>query len=280
MHPELLRLHLFGHERPIYSYGVMILLGATAAILVGARRARSHGLEPFDVVAAGLLCACAGLFGAALLYLAINWSAFLDDPRAFLRQPGMVFYGGFIAAAGAAAAYVRAYRLPFRALADVAAVALPIGHALGRVGCFLGGCCYGRPTSSPLGVLFTAPGTPAAEACLLHGPIHPVQLYEAAGLLAIAGAIALAARRWRGRPPGALFLLYVSLYALLRLGTEALRGDFVERKFLVPGVLSTSQSIALGMLAFAAAGFLVLRHRGGSAYVALRVPSKTKEQGS
>lgn len=252
MHPELVTLHYLGHERIVYSYGALVVAAAAGGIFVGARRAERHGLEPFDVIAAGLAGVCAGLVGAALLYVLLNASAFLADPMPFLRQPGMVFYGGFIAALAAAGAYARAYHLRYAALADVAAVALPVGHAIGRLACFFAGCCYGRPTSSALGVRFTTPGTPAFEACLAHGPIHPVQLYEAAGLAAIAGLVALADRPSKRRPAGMLFALYLGLYAVLRFGTEQLRGDFVERKFLVPGVLSTSQTIALVMLAVAA----------------------------
>lgn len=259
MHPELLRFNYFAHERIFYSYGLLIIAASAGAILVGAGRAARHGLAPFDVVAAGLLCVCAGLFGAALLYDLINWSAFVADPRAFLTHPGMVFYGGFVAAAIAAIAYARRYAIDLAALADVAAVALPVGHAIGRIGCFLGGCCYGRPTSSRFGVMFTTPGTPAFASCFVHGPIHPVQLYESFGLLAIAGIMVLAERRSDGRPAGWLFTLYLALYAFLRLGTEQFRGDFSERKFLVTGLLSTSQAIALAMLAVAAGLFFHLR---------------------
>src|SRR5260370_1342043 len=92
------------------------------------------------------------------------------------------------------------------------------------------------------GVLMLAglarPHAPAARLCALAGPIHPVQLYEAAGLLAIMAIVLVAERRRRA--PGTLFLLYLALYALLRLAMEGLRGDFVERGYLVPGLLTTS----------------------------------------
>ncbi len=258
MHPIL--LHLPVTDRPLYTYSVLVLAACAVGLAVGARRARRHGLEQFDVVAAGLLAIAAGLVGAAALYVAIHWRAFLADPMAFAHQPGVVFYGGFIAAAGAALAYARAYRLPFLALADVTAVALPVGHAIGRVGCFFGGCCFGAPTTSPLGVRFPDPTTPAGEASAFLGALHPVQLYEAAGLLVVAALVALLGRRRRA--PGMLMVAYVALYALLRIATELFRGDAAARRFLVPGVLSTSQAIALALLAAAAAGALVLRRLG------------------
>jgi prolipoprotein diacylglyceryltransferase len=111
------------------------------------------------------------------------------------------------------------------------------------------------------------PRTPAGVASQLVGPLHPVQLYEAAGLLAIAGAGWLLARFAPPRARGALFALYVGLYALLRLATEGLRGDFVERGSLVPG-LSTSQALALAMLAAAAALLWILHRRSPKGVVA------------
>ncbi|MSP63236.1 MAG: hypothetical protein EXR72_23425 [Myxococcales bacterium] len=258
MHPELFRIPYAGEDRPVYSYGVLILVGMAVGIAVGARRATRHGVEPFDVVAVGLLSAVFGMVCAWLLFAAIHWRLFLADPGEFLRQPGMVFYGGFAGGTGAAIAYLRAFKIPFFAVADIAAVGLSLGHGIGRIGCFLGGCCYGRPTDSFLGVTFTDPHTPAAASSALHGALHPVQLYEAAGLFAISGLCALFYPRLSGRPRGTLFVIYLALYALLRLATEGLRGDFFERGKLL--LLSTSQAIAVAMLAAAGLLYFIL-HR-------------------
>ncbi len=261
MHPELFHFHYFGQDRSVYSYGMMMLAGMAGAIALGAARARRHGMVPFDAVALGLLCAVGGVVGAWLLYVGVHFREFLAAPLVHVKQPGLVFYGGFIGAIGVAWAYCRGYKISFLAAADLAAGSLPLGHALGRVGCFLAGCCYGRPTGSPLGVTFTDPHAPASRLCALAGPIHPVQLYESVGLLAITAIIVAAERR--PRAPGALFLLYLGLYAVLRLIMEGLRGDFVERGYLVPGLLTTSQAIGVLMLAAAAALYLLLLRRKG-----------------
>jgi phosphatidylglycerol:prolipoprotein diacylglycerol transferase len=231
------------------------------ASAVAWRRAARYGVQPFDQLALGVLASVAGVLGASLLYAAIHWSELAQAPRAFLARPGLVFYGGLLGALGAALAYARLFRVPLGGAADAAAPAVPLGHAVGRLGCFLGGCCFGRPTTSPLGVRFTHPGTPAAAACALAGPIHPVQLYEAAGLGVIALGVALAGRRGR-QPPGALFFLYLVLYALLRLATEPLRGDGAARGYLVAGWVSTSQAIAVTLLAAALVAYLGLRRKG------------------
>jgi phosphatidylglycerol:prolipoprotein diacylglycerol transferase len=259
MHLELLHFHLL-YDRVIYSYGVLVVLGMAVAIAVAARRAPRYGVQPFDELALGLLCACGGVAGAWLLYVLINLHRFLADPSGFLRSPGMVFYGGFLGAAAAATWYVRRYRLPFGAMADAGAPALALGHAVGRVGCFLGGCCYGRPTRSALGVVFTDPRAAATHLCSVAGPIHPVQLYEAAGLVMLSLSLALASRPLRRQPPGTLFAVYILGYALLRLGTEHFRGDSDERVVFF-GVLATSQLIALGMIAVALGLLVLLRQR-------------------
>src|SRR5258708_1877694 len=232
MHPQLFRISFHRFEYPVNSYGTLLVLGVAVGIGYGCLRARRHGVERFDVFALGMMCLAGGLFGAWLLYLVINFGDFLSQPLAYFRAPGMVWYGGFLGGVGAGLVYVRGYRLPLGALGDVAAPALPLGHALGRVGCFCGGCCYGHATSSPLGVTFTDPRALATTLCERVGPIHPVQLYEAGGLVAIALLLAALGRTEAlRRQRGALFPLYILCYALLRFGTEQLRGDVVERKF-------------------------------------------------
>jgi len=233
LHPDLLHFSIFGEPRTIQSYGVLMILGVAAGILLGVRRARAYDLARFDVMAVGLLGFAGGLFGGIALYFGVHLREVIAEPG-LLRTPGLVFYGGLAGGALAAWLYCRAYRVPLRAVADVAAPCLALAHAVGRLGCFMGGCCYGREVG---------PGFPGAV--LLHGALRlPVQLYESAALLALALALLGLSRRLRPRP-GALFLVYVGGYALLRFTTEWLRGDDLERGLVWPGVLSTSQVIAV-----------------------------------
>lgn len=232
MHPELFRVHIGGYDRPINSYGVMIILGVAAGIWLSARRAPRFGIPRFDEFAIGLVAFSGGIVGATLLYVAIHLPLFLADP-ALLKSPGMVFYGGFAGGAGAVWIYCRAYRLSLLDAGDAGAPGLALGHAFGRVGCWLGGCCWGRDG-------------------------HPVQLYEAGALLLLS-ALLLAYRPSRR---GLLVTAYIGGYALIRLCTEHFRGDDLERG--VYGGLSTSQ--ALAALALIGAVWLLLRSKKETAH--------------
>jgi phosphatidylglycerol:prolipoprotein diacylglycerol transferase len=250
VHPELVRLHLFGIERPIYSYGVLVTLGMAAGIGVAVARARRFGIERFDELAIGLLAVAGGLVGGVALFVAVHLRLFLADPS-LLRQPGLVFYGGLVGGAAAALAYCRAYRVPLARAADAAAPGLALGHAIGRLGCLMGGCCYGRPV---------APSFPLAVE--VAGALrHPVQLYEAAGLIVLALATLLAPPSVTRRP-GLTFALYLAAYAPLRFAVEHWRGDDFERGFVVPGLLSTSQAIAVVVFVAALAAAYRLTRKG------------------
>lgn len=252
MHPELVRLHYFGIERTIHSYGTLVVLGVAVGIAVAVARARRFGIERFDELAVGLLGLCGGLVGAALLYVAIHLRMFLADPSLF-AQPGLVFYGGLVGGAGAALAYCRAYRVDLARVADAGAPGLALGHAIGRVGCLLGGCCYGREVSSTFPLAVELAGARR----------HPVQLYEAAALALLAIAT-LFTPATLTRKPGATFLVYLGGYALIRFVVEYFRGDDFERGFFVSGLLSTSQAIALVMLVGSAALLYRLARKGAA----------------
>jgi phosphatidylglycerol:prolipoprotein diacylglycerol transferase len=122
-------------------------------------------------------------------------------------------------------------------VADIAAPCIMLGLALGRVGCFFNGCCYGQPTDGALGVQF--PGHP--------GPVHPTQIYEAAGALLLAAAL-YALLRWRGRGRGAVFGWMLVGYGVLRTLIEIYRAD--PRGSIGP--LSTSQIISIPLIAIGA----------------------------
>lgn len=265
MHPVLFHVSYLGAERTIHAYGVMVLLGMTVALATACARAPRRGVPRFDMFAFGALCIAGGLSGAWLLYLIVNGHALLAAPLDFFRDAGvgMVFYGGFIGAAGAGLWYARRYALPLAVLADLTAPSLALGHALGRIGCFLGGCCFGRPTQASLGVMFLDEQTAAGAVCRRVGPLHPVQLYESAGLFGIALILFLAERSLTRRAQGLVFAAYLLLYAVLRLGTEQFRGDLVERGQPIPG-LATSEALALVMIALGGALLVRIRRARGS----------------
>jgi phosphatidylglycerol:prolipoprotein diacylglycerol transferase len=242
MHTTLLRIGSF----ELSTYGVLVAAGYAAAIYWLQKRRGEMGLGEdafWDLIYwifAGALIG--GKLGFALVERDV--SVLWHDVRY-----GFVFYGGFIGAAFAGWIASRKYKFNFLKLSDYFGVALPIGHAIGRLGCLAAGCCYGRHTDLPWGVPLA--GDPSR---------HPTQVYEAianaciAFLVARVGLARVRDGRWK---PGAAFLLYVILYATARFLIEILRDD--DRGASVFG-LSPSQAIALVALVAAGAA-LSLRAR-------------------
>jgi phosphatidylglycerol---prolipoprotein diacylglyceryl transferase len=245
MHPILTVLHLGEQELPIASYGVMLCLAiaiASGGALHAAHRAR------LDIGACIAACgvAIAGAFAGAALLHAVVQGIRLGSPSALLLPPGLAFFGAALGGAGALALSRRGLGLDVLAVADRAVPAFCIAHAVGRIGCFLGGCCHGGPSDGPLAVTYTHPLAPAAA---LARPVHPLPLYEGAALMLLASVFALVPVREAGS--GRRVLQYAAAYSVLRLGLEPLRGDAVRGLFF-GGALSTSQLIAAAVLLAAA----------------------------
>jgi phosphatidylglycerol---prolipoprotein diacylglyceryl transferase len=180
---------------------------------------------------------------------------------------GLTYYGGFLGATAAGFVLLRRDRFPFWKGADMAGMVVPLGLAYGRMGCFLAGCCFGTSSTLPWSVIFPS-NSPASDWQEKHGlleskylaslPVHPTQLYESVGALAICGFLTL----WlhgRKRYDGQVFVAFVALYAVLRFVIEFWRSD--DRGGLFG--LSTSQlfGIALVVVAILAHRHL-LRRRG------------------
>lgn len=248
------------------TYWPVVLLGYAAGVLWLRLQLRHLRMEPriFWIMVATVLAGA--VLGGKLGYFLVESRDFLADPAGMLRswKTGWVFWPGALggmAAGWAFKAWHNAGHRPrlFLPHADYVMLALPLGHAIGRVGCFLTGCCHGRPSSVPWAVAFTSPAADVADE-FLGVPVHPTQLYEAAGELAlflfIAYRILPRVRAARLRM-GTGFLAYVLGYSALRFGLEFLRGD--DRGHLLSAALSPSQWISL---ACAAGAIVALRRRG------------------
>ncbi|MFW6023883.1 MAG: prolipoprotein diacylglyceryl transferase, partial [Myxococcota bacterium] len=225
--------------RPIGSYGVLL----AAAMVVGAlgvvRAAVRGRLDGGATVAVVGLATGGAMAGAFVLHALVEWLR-TGQPFAGVHQPGLVFFGAPVAGFATAALSCRALALPLGRLLDLSVPALAVAHALGRIGCFLGGCCYGKPWDGWLAVRYTDPLAPAAYPSVLR---HPVPLYEAAILLALALAFAVWPARRIG--DGRRFVAYWLAYAVARFGLELVRGDAVRGVWL-GGWGSTSQLLAVG----------------------------------
>jgi phosphatidylglycerol---prolipoprotein diacylglyceryl transferase len=247
MHPVLIK---FGNVT-IYSYGLMIALGFLLGIVLAMREARRMGENPEKIMDLSFYILVAAIVGSRLFYVMTAWDFFVDNPVEIIKiwNGVLVFYGGFIGAVLTAVVYMRLHRLPTWKTADILAPSLALGQAIGRVGCFLAGCCYGRASDAPWAVTFTD------QACLapLNTPLHPTQLYSAFTNLIIFGILLVFSRR--NTLTGRVFWTYVLLYGVTRSIIESLRGDFRGAEIL--GLLSISQ--ALGLTSAAVAFVMLVR---------------------
>lgn len=232
----------------IPTYGVLVALGFLAGLGITMRLARRAGMPVEQITNLAVYCAIAGLLGAKLFMFLFDIGDYVRDPgRIFTLetlQAAGVFHGGFIAAFLMAILYMRRQHLAVMKTMDVFAPGIAIGQAIGRLGCFAAGCCWGRECDLPWGVRFRSD---FAAPVPLDKPLHPVQLYEsAADLLIFAILYKQASRAHR---PGQVIGWYLVFYSTARFIIEFYR---VHEQSLV-GPFSLTQWIALGLLILGAA---------------------------
>ncbi len=266
MYPKLFTIpafDLFGrHLGPfsLHMYGVLLVAALLAALWLAGRLAKQHGLDPQKVQDLGIASIIAGLVGAKLLLVVVDFDQYRASPRALLDvlQSGGVFYGGLIGALPVAWWYIRKHALPVFSTLDVMAPAVALGQCIGRLACFAAGCCFGAPSTLPWSVIFHSEDAHALVGVPLGVPLHPSQLYESLGtFLLLFGLLALLKKR---RFKGQVFLAYLIVYAVLRFTLEFFRGD-VARGTVFGGALSTSQFIAIVVVFLALAALPVIAKR-------------------
>lgn len=237
---------LFG--RTIGLYQVASLAGIFIAGIYACRNAKKRGFDDNDMIVFLLIAGIGAILGGHLFYGFTNYDLLtgllqnlsgITGPRDLLEKAvavfgGSVFYGGLLGGTAAAVCYAKKKRLDLGAFSDMAAPAVPLFHIFGRIGCFLGGCCYGVACS--FGVTYTNALTPEANGVSRF----PVQLAEAAFNLILFLALDRFFRQ--GRFKGKLFAGYLLIYSAGRFLLEFLRGDEVRGFFWV---LSTSQWISV-----------------------------------
>jgi len=214
---------------PIYSFGVVVILGFLAGAYFMVRQTNKLGLDGAKVFDWGFWLLVVGIVGARLLYAMLNSDQFTADKWALFRiwEGGLVWYGGLIPAAIVGIWLLTRYKLPVLHTADACAVALMLALGIGRWACFLAGDDYGKPTDSWLGIRFYNDRALIADG--LRGvPLHPTQLYMSVNCLWL--FFVLEWIRRRARFAGQAFAWMLILYAVTRgVFIEPFRGDFVER---------------------------------------------------
>lgn len=249
---------LFGKEIPIY--GVCYMIGLAVGALLAFWAAKKRSFDGWEVVYSGVFIGVGGIIGAKALSILTSLDViipYLKNGGSIVEviKNGFVFYGGFIGAAIGLFIYTKAYRLSFASYADLFAVGVPLGHAIGRVGCLFGGCCYGMevPDDFPLTLTYHF-GDPDYIAGVVDGRHYlPIQFIETLCLLVIFAVGLILFRRLETNGINTVF--YIGAYSVVRFVLEFFRGD-AERG--IYGVFSTSQWISLGLFVLSFAGFIIL----------------------
>ncbi len=229
---------ILGREIPLY--GIFFYLGVAAAAATAFLLHRRAEIDAFDVAGSGVYIMIGGMLGAKLLFLAVSAYKIIREniPLIAVIKGGFVFYGGLLGGALGLWIYARQFRMDIGNFTDLYATVLPLGHALGRVGCFFAGCCYGIPWEYGHVYHSTVGMTP------LEIPLLPIQLIES-GILLVLFVVQLILylqnkKKWRNT------VLYIGAYPVIRFVLEFFRCD-TERGILLG--LSTSQWTSLAISA-------------------------------
>ncbi len=253
VHPVL--FSAFGQT--VHSYVAATVLGYLAGVGCGVWLGLKDGRPLRDMIDLAIVVVISALLGSKLFHTLFEARGHVlsdgstargiidllkDDPWHWARlfEAGYVFYGGVVGAVAMGWLFTVRRGIPEPGgLGDYGVPGLLFGTFVGRIGCFLGGCCYGVPTSLPWAVTFP-PGHPSGSV-----PVHPVELYDSA--FGLVGLVALALLYKKRRFAGEALCAYIVCYAVWRFCTETVRAD-TDRGLWFHGLVSTSQLVALASL--------------------------------
>ncbi|MDD5730061.1 MAG: prolipoprotein diacylglyceryl transferase [Candidatus Omnitrophica bacterium] len=266
MHRILFQLGMF----TVYSYGFMLALAFLVGTYLAQSRAGKQGIGPNIIMDLIFYILLSSIAGARIFFVAVNWGYYRFHLADVFKvwEGGLVFYGGLVLALPAAFWFLKKNKLSFWKIADILSPSLAIGVALGRIGCFLNGCCYGK-VSEVGGVCFPgAENPPVFAEQVFNGlippearyslPVIPTQVYES--LSAVAIFLILVALERRKRFDGFIFLSFVLLYSLARFVVEGFR--YYEPNFILFGGLITVSQLISIILAVVS-GFLLIKGLAG-----------------
>jgi len=199
-------------------YGIMVALAVAVVVFWMLREVRRGANLSYDtILTAALVGIPSGVIISRLLHIIDRWGYYSQNPGQIVGTSGLTIYGAVLGAALGIWIYSKLSNFQFGYFADLVAPATILAQAVGRVGCTINGCCYGIETSLPWGLVYTHSGSYAP----LGVATHPTQVYEIIYLLIIFAV--LLKLRGRFKPDGSLFLIYLSLYSLWRVGIDFLR---------------------------------------------------------
>jgi len=205
----------------LHTYGLFMAVGFTVGILVAIKIGKAQGIKSHLVMDMGLIMILLAIIGSRLAYVLMNFSHYRTHPMAILRiwEGGLVFSGGIVAVALVMSWYFKRHHLSLWTMGDLWAPSIAIGQGIGRIGCFMAGCCYGKPTDLKWGVVFTHPNSLAPQ----NISLHPTQVYASlSGLIIFVVLIILHTKK---QFEGQVFLWFLILHSTARLLVERFRGD-------------------------------------------------------
>jgi len=238
MYPILFHIGNF----PIYNYGIIMALAFVIAFGWVFYRAKKLGENIDDYYNVCLIALVGGIVGSRLMYVIVTWEEFVGSPWRILnlRTGGLVWYGGVILASLLILIYTKRKRLRFFHVADVMSAPMALGLGIGRLGCLMSGCCYGKPSDLPWAMMY--PESPYIPSEIAGKRVHPSAIYEMIAAFAIAVMLVYLERH--KKRDGQIFWSFFLLYGLARFILEFWRGDAV-RGFIIPDVMSVSQGISV-----------------------------------
>ncbi|MDH5639521.1 MAG: prolipoprotein diacylglyceryl transferase [Nitrospinota bacterium] len=238
MHPEIISIGPI----TLHTYGLLVATGFLVGIWWMARLGEQEGIDRDTTYDLAFWCVLSAIVGSRIFFVIVNYQHYLQNPLDVFKiwSGGLVFYGGLIGALAAGLVFTRIKGLSFWKLADITAPGAALGHAIGRLGCFFAGCCYGLQTDVPWAVTFTNVKSIAPTGI----PLHPSQLYDSANELIIFSILMLL--RKHKKFEGQVFWSWIGLYAVGRSIVEMYRSD--PRGAVFGGALSTSQMVAVAAL--------------------------------
>jgi phosphatidylglycerol---prolipoprotein diacylglyceryl transferase len=231
---------------PIRSYEVLVAIGFLIALYIAIQRAKKKNIPFRFILDLGLYVLISGFVGARIFYILQHIRSYDSLSNAFssIWEGGLTYYGGFVLASFVGFIYLRSIRLPIAEVMDIIAPSLALGEGIARIGCFLAGCCFGKPTNLPCGVTF--PENTLTGIITDSQKVHPTQLYSSVILFCI--FIILIIFQKYAKFSGQLFLSYMIMYSIYRFSIDFLRYYNPEEHL---GIFAYSQvtSLVLGLTA-------------------------------
>jgi phosphatidylglycerol:prolipoprotein diacylglycerol transferase len=247
MHPILFKAGSF----TVYSYGVLLVIAFYVSIYLARIEAKKEKIDSQIILDIALLVLISGIIGGKLAYIVLNLPLYVQTPfDTNLWRAGFIFHGGLFLSIGTVLLYTKKKKLSFLFIADLLIPYVALGQAIGRIGCFLNGCCYGKPTALRWGRTFPLSSPAGYHYGALR--LHPTQLYSSLFLFIL--FLILKNVRVHQKFEGETLLLYFLLYPAFRFFLDFLRGDRLVSVFYH---LNIFQLICIGMIGISLVIFLL-----------------------